>query len=114
LIRLAKNEKLLSRKSIKLASNLGSSLSKALCVQAFSTWRVTDNISCGLVKWEKRIPGLLQIGTWVPIPCTFGGDIGTTCEERDMPSYLGILALGWCYILSAHLVKGQGEDTKMI
>jgi len=99
--------------------HLGSSPSKALCVQAFSTWRVTDNTSCGLVKEEKKIPGLLQIGTLVPILCTFGGDtfrrwIGTTCEERDMPSYLGILALGWCYILSAHLVEGQGEDAKMV
>ncbi|RDL38515.1 Uncharacterized protein BP5553_02855 [Venustampulla echinocandica] len=101
------------------SGHFGSSPSKALCVQAFSTWRVTDNTSCVVVKEEKKIPGLLQIGTRVPIPCKFGGDtfsrwVGTTCEERDMPSYLGILALGWCYILSARLVEGQGEDAKMI
>jgi hypothetical protein len=100
-------------------THFGSSPSKALCIRAFSTWRVTNNPSCGLIKEEKKISGLLQIGTQAPIPCTFGGDsfrrwVGTTCEERDMPSYLGILALGWCYILSAHLTEGQGEDAKMI
>ncbi|CAG8982684.1 hypothetical protein HYALB_00000963 [Hymenoscyphus albidus] len=99
--------------------HLGSSPSKALCIQASSTWRVTDNTSCGLDKEEKRVPGLLQIGTRVPIPCAFGGEsfrrwVGTTDEERDIPSYLGILALGWCYILSAHLVEGQGEGAKMM
>jgi hypothetical protein len=39
---------------------------------------------------------------------------GTTDEERDVPSYLGILALGWSYILSARLVEVQGEGAKMI
>ena len=100
------------------AGNFGSSPSKALCAEANSTWRVTDNTSCGLAKEEKKIPGLVQIGTRSPIPCKFGGDsfrrwTGTTGEERDMPSYLGVLALGWCYILSARLVEGQGGDAKM-
>jgi hypothetical protein len=99
--------------------HLGLSPSKALCVQASSTWHVTNNASCGLFGKEKTIPAFLQIGTRAPIPCTFNGDgfrrwIGTKGEERDAPSYLGILALGWSYILSARLVEVQGEDAKVM
>ena len=99
-------------------NHIGSSPNKALCVRAFSTWRITDSTTCGLAEEERKIPSLLQIGTRVPTPCTFGGYsfrqwTGTTCEERNTPGYLGILALGWCYILSARLVEGQGEGTEL-
>jgi len=61
----------------------------------------------------------LQIGTRVPIPCTFGIASfrrwpGTSCEDRDISSCLGILTLGCCYILSARLVEGQGWNAKMV
>ena len=101
--------------------HLGSSLSRALCVQAFSTWHITDKSCCGLVKEEKRNEDT-RIATdrySSTIPCAFGGDcfrqwIMTTGEKRDKPNYLGILALDWYYVPSAHLVEGQGEDAKMI
>lgn len=35
-------------------------------------------------------------------------------EEKDTcPNYLGILTIGWCYILSARLVEMQGEGATM-
>ena len=97
----------------------GASPSKALCVQASSTWAVTDDTDCGLAKKEKAIPSWVQIGTQAPIPCKFGGDsfcrwIGATNERRNQSNYLAVLTLGWSYILSARLVETQGNGSKMV
>lgn len=40
--------------------------------------------------------------------------IGATDEERNKPIYIGILALGWAYILSARLVEIQMEGAEML
>ncbi|KAK2811595.1 hypothetical protein FQN50_001937 [Emmonsiellopsis sp. PD_5] len=93
---------------------------KALHVQASSTWRITasEAANCGLAGREKEVHGSLQIGIEAPIPCRFEGDsfrrwTGGPDEPRDMPGYLGVLALGWSYILSARLVEMQGEGAGM-
>ena len=97
----------------------GSSRSKSLCVEAYSTWHITDNASCDLLGKEKTIPGLIQIGIQSPVRCTFAGLgfrrwVGTTDEERNRPGYLGILALGWSYILSARSVEMQDEGAEIM
>jgi hypothetical protein len=61
---------------------------------------------------------LLQLGTQASIPSAFGGDsfrqwIGIPDEARDGRSHLGILVLGWSYIISARLVEIQGDSAEM-
>lgn len=58
---------------------------------------------------------LVQIGTARTIPYSFCGDvfshwIGTTTQKAKFPNYLGILAIGWYYILSARLVEMHGDS----
>lgn len=36
-----------------------------------------------------------------------------TAENATGPNYLGILAIGWCYILSAQLIEMQGSSAIM-
>jgi hypothetical protein len=75
------------------------------------------NSSCGL-RGEKTVSGLLQIGPQEPIPCRFSGDgfsqwSGSLGEEQNAPNYLGVLALGWSYILSARLGEILGDGATM-
>jgi hypothetical protein len=66
----------------------------------------------------KTIPALLQVGIQEPTPCILevGSHpwIGTTDEQRNQPNYIGLLALGWAYILSARLVEVQGSGAEML
>ncbi|KGQ01717.1 hypothetical protein PAAG_11565 [Paracoccidioides lutzii Pb01] len=83
-----------------------------------STWRITEAANCGVAEKVREVQGLLQIGSQAPIPCIFGGEsfrqwIGSSDEARGAPIYLGILAIGWSYILSAHLVEMRGEGAEM-
>ncbi|KAJ5691090.1 hypothetical protein N7488_011825 [Penicillium malachiteum] len=61
---------------------------------------------------------LLQIGTSVAIPFNFDGKsfnswVGTTKETSTGPNYLGLLTLGWCYVLSARLIEIHGDNATM-
>jgi hypothetical protein len=90
---------------------------RALCIEGFSTWHVTNSSNCRLPN-EKTVPGLLQIGFQEPTPCTFGGDgfsqwPGPLGEQQNAPNYLGVLALGWSYILSARLGEILGNGATM-
>ena len=92
----------------------GASPHPALCFEATSTWKLVGSSDCDKLKKEKSIPALLQIGISVAIPYNFNGRffnswIGTKEEESTGPNYLGILTIGWCYILSARLVEICGE-----
>lgn len=87
-------------------------------MQASSTWRLAGDFDCDRIKKETTIPTLLQIGTSTAIPYGFHGNIfsywiGTTAEKRTGPNYLGILTVGWCYILSARLVEMRGDGASM-
>jgi hypothetical protein len=61
---------------------------------------------------------LLQIGISGAIPYNFDGSIfnswiGTREEKSTGPNYLGILTIGWCYLLSARLVEIHGQGATM-
>lgn len=97
---------------------LGTTSTFALCSLASSTWRVVGDSRCDAVEKESTRPALVQIGTRSAIPFRLCGNvfshwIGTTAEKATGPKYLGILAIGWCYILSARLVELQGESAIM-
>lgn len=93
----------------------GTSKRKTLSAKAFSTWRLNDGgADCEVSEKERKVKAILHLGIQAPPTCTFTGDsfrqwIGTTGEAKDAPNYLGILALGWSYILSARLVEIQGK-----
>lgn len=97
----------------------GATKRKTLSAKAFSTWRVNDGgADCEISEKERKVKAILQLGIQAPTTCTFTGDsfrqwIATTAECRDAPNYLGILALGWSYILSARLVESQGNGAAM-
>ncbi|KAJ5176559.1 uncharacterized protein N7482_002436 [Penicillium canariense] len=90
-----------------------------LCSLASSTWRLLGDSGCDAeVKKETTRHTWVQIGTGRPTPYSFCGNIfsywiGTTTEKATGPNYLGILAIGWCYILSAELVAKQGGSAVM-
>lgn len=44
---------------------------------------------------------------------TFSSWNGIGEENCTGASYLGILAIGWCYVLSAQLVETQGEKASI-
>ncbi|RAQ67017.1 hypothetical protein COH20_008362 [Aspergillus flavus] len=97
---------------------LGTTAIFALCSEASSTWRLIGNSDCEAVKKERTKPALVQIGTASTIPYSFCGKvfsqwIGMTAENATGPNYLGILAIGWCYILSAQLIEMQGSSAIM-
>lgn len=96
----------------------GDSPHLALCSLMTSTWKLVGSSDCDRVKREKSNQTLLQIGISVAIPYTFDGRvfnswIGTKDETSTGANYLGILTLGWCYILSARFVEIHGEGASM-
>ena len=95
-----------------------SSPSKALYTRASSTWAISDPCSCGLEGKTKIIDTSLYLGTQTSSPCVLDSTsrpwIGTTDEERNKSNYIGMLALGWAYILSARLVEIQEEGAELL
>lgn len=96
----------------------GVSSDPVLCLEASSTWKLVTDSECDKLKKEVTNSTLLQIGISVPVPCTFHGRIfnhwiGTAEEDSSGPNYLGILTLGWCYVLSARFVELYGQDATM-
>ncbi|PYI28568.1 hypothetical protein BP00DRAFT_488680 [Aspergillus indologenus CBS 114.80] len=96
---------------------MGASPSPILCFQASACWRLNGSTDCG-IPTDKTDPVLLHLGTKAAVPYSFEGGsfrkwIGTAGENVDSPNYLGILTLGWCYILSAGLVELQGDGASM-
>ncbi|EER25739.1 hypothetical protein CPC735_041830 [Coccidioides posadasii C735 delta SOWgp] len=107
-----------TRQGKTMILHLGSSPSETLCIQTSSVWHVTGTAKCGLVGKKREIPGLLHIGSRTPIPCGFSGESfrqwpSISGEGNRAPSYLGILALGWSYILSARLLELQVDNSEM-
>ncbi|EEQ85996.2 uncharacterized protein BDCG_09265 [Blastomyces dermatitidis ER-3] len=107
-----------TRQGKTMILHLDSSPSETLCIQASSTWHITGTAKCGVVGKKRDIPRLLHIGSRTLIPCEFGGKSfhqwpSISGEGNRAPSYLGILALGWSYILSARLLKLQVKNCEM-
>ncbi|RAL17788.1 uncharacterized protein BO97DRAFT_14807 [Aspergillus homomorphus CBS 101889] len=97
---------------------LGFSPHLALCLEASSTWKVSASTNCDGLKSEMSRFQLLQLGSADSVPLTLMGEvfsswIGVITETFSSSNYLGILTLGWCYILSAHLVELRGEGAFM-
>jgi hypothetical protein len=87
-------------------------------MQASSTWRLVGNSDCATIEKERAADSELKIGTTVAIPYSFHGEvfnswIRTAEEKATGPNYVGILTVGWCYVLSARLVEMQGEGANM-
>jgi hypothetical protein len=88
---------------------------KALFAEASSTWRVTANDTCGIDGKERTVQADLQIGIQAPTKYRLTGDCfcrwpEAESQRQDIPNYLGLLVLGWSYILSARLVEVQGQE----
>lgn len=115
---LHKIPKFRSRLKSQFVRPLGITPIFALCSTASSTWRLMENSGCDALKKEMTKPAWVQIGTASTIPYSFRGKVfsdwvGMTTEKNTGPNYLGILAIGWCYILSAQLVEMQGGSAVM-
>ena len=100
------------------ALHMGASPSQILCFQSSATWKLDESTSCNHVQKDRTSTLLLHLGTGSAVPYTFSGNafchwIGTEDETAVGPNYLAVLALGWCYILSARLVEIQGQDGTM-
>ncbi|KAJ5809490.1 uncharacterized protein N7503_001708 [Penicillium pulvis] len=86
-------------------------------VDASSTWKVSGANCDGLVREVSRW-ARLQLGVSRSLQLKLDGEVfsswnGTTEEKSTGPNYLGILTLGWCYVLSARLLELRGEDAYM-
>jgi len=90
------------------------STKKAMFMEASSTWRVTANDSCGIDGKERTVQADLQIGIQEPTKYRLTGDCfyhwSQDGDRQDTTNYLGLLALGWSYVLSACAVERQGQD----
>lgn len=77
-----------------------------------------QNSNCDKIKTEKSHTALLHIGISTAVPYNFHGSISsswirTKDEKIAGPQYLGILAVGWCYVLSARLTEIYGDGAAM-
>lgn len=90
-----------------------------LSLEGQATWVVAEDGDCGIVGMQKSRTSSLAIGVREPAPLRFGNvafcsrlDHGSySCSQRNM---VGVLALGWLYILSAELVDREIVDTATI
>ncbi|KAJ5345673.1 hypothetical protein N7452_003677 [Penicillium brevicompactum] len=86
--------------------------------EAWSTWKVSNHRDCDGLKKEvtKYLRMKLASGKAVPVKLdgqTFCTWIGTTEETPTDSNYIGVLALGWCYVLSARLIELRGEEATL-
>lgn len=88
---------------------------KAMSIKASSTWQVITNDSCGINAKERIVRADLRIGIQQPTKYRLTGDSFCNWPQADdqrqnVPNYLGVLALGWSYVLSARLIETQGQE----
>ena len=87
----------------------------AVLSEASSSWCVASSSGCGIDDKWRRVRTALRLGVSRPIECRFDNKTFRRWHEagrseRDTMNYVGILVLGWCYILSAHLVEIQCQE----
>ena len=86
---------------------------KYLAAAGYSTMRATGGGECGVDELVRTTDGNLSMGIQDPVSCTWTGTAFRQWIEDGedahgkVPNYLGILALAWSYILSAHLTETQ-------
>ncbi|PYH75061.1 uncharacterized protein BO88DRAFT_460983 [Aspergillus vadensis CBS 113365] len=91
---------------------------RSLCCEASSVWTLSADQDCGKLKKQKSHLTFVQVGTAAATSFSFTEGAfslwnGMSEEHSNVPNYLGILALGWCYVLSAQLVEMRGEESSM-
>ncbi|KAL5365183.1 hypothetical protein BJX96DRAFT_168889 [Aspergillus floccosus] len=91
----------------------------SLCTEASSIWKLPAEQGCDRLEKEISRPALLQVGTDTATSFSFTASIfnsfnGIIEENARGSNYLGILTLGWCYLLSAQLVEMLGGDGSML
>ncbi|KAJ5923984.1 hypothetical protein N7466_008171 [Penicillium verhagenii] len=92
----------------------GSSPDLSLRIEASSTWQVSATSDCNGLKKAVTKVALLQLGSGGSVPFELNEEVfstwaGTLDENCISSNYIGILTLGWCYILSARLVELRGK-----
>ncbi|KAJ5594846.1 uncharacterized protein N7459_001054, partial [Penicillium hispanicum] len=96
----------------------GASPVLSLCLETSCTWKVSANADCSALEREVSRFAMLQLGAGDSVPFKLNGEVfqswtGTIEEGGHGANYLGVLTLGWCYILSARLVELRGEGAFM-
>lgn len=91
---------------------------RRLCCEASSIWTLPADQDCGKLKKQTSHHTFVQVGTAAATSFGFTESAfspwnGMSEEHSNVPNYLGILALGWCYVLSAQLVEMRGDDSSM-
>ncbi|GAT23333.1 similar to An01g11250 [Aspergillus luchuensis] len=91
---------------------------RSLCCEASSIWTLSTDQDCGKLKKQMSHLTFVQVGIAAATSFSFIEDAfsswnGMSGGNVIGPNYLGILALGWCYVLCAQLVKMRGEDSSM-
>ncbi|MCJ1442817.1 MAG: hypothetical protein MMC23_003314 [Stictis urceolatum] len=86
---------------------------KWMSIEASSVWRVEAEDGCGIDGKERTVPAELQVGTLEATKASFSGDCFCAWQQEEgnhnTKNYIGLLVLGWSYILSARLVEMQGQ-----
>ena len=85
---------------------------KGMFIEASSSWHVSSHDDCGIDAKKRIIRTDVQIGTQEPTRYRLDGCcfcIWPQAGKQNATNYLGILVLGWSYVLSARLVEMQGR-----
>ncbi|CAG8119261.1 unnamed protein product [Penicillium salamii] len=89
-----------------------------LAMEASSIWKVSNHGDCDGLKPEVSRRAFMNLAVEEPVSVELDGQafnawIGTTDETRTSTNYIGILTLGWSYILSARLIELRGEGATL-
>ncbi|OJJ74447.1 hypothetical protein ASPBRDRAFT_27476 [Aspergillus brasiliensis CBS 101740] len=91
---------------------------RGLCFEASSVWTLPTGRDCGKLKKQLSHLTLVQVGTAAATSFSFTESVFSSWNRKGeqgafVPNYLGLLAIGWCYVLSAQLVEMRGEGSSM-
>lgn len=84
----------------------------------WSTWKVFHHQDCDGLKKEVTKFLRMRLASRKAVPVELDGQtfdtwIGTTEDTSTDSNCIGILALGWCYVLSARLIELRGEEANL-
>ncbi|CAG7921516.1 unnamed protein product [Penicillium olsonii] len=87
-------------------------------MEASSIWKVSNHGDCDRLKAEVSKSAFMNLAVEKSVPVKLDGKVFTTwagaTNERDTGmNCIGILTLGWCYILSARLIELRGEGASL-
>ncbi|CAG8195468.1 unnamed protein product [Penicillium salamii] len=89
-----------------------------LAMEASSIWKVSNHGDCDGLKPEVSRRAFMNLAVDKSVSVELDGQafntwIGTTDEARANVNYIGILTLGWSYILSARLIELRGKGATL-